>query len=138
MTKAKSATDQQSKGGAIAAQMKAGGEASAPAAGAGGALPTGTVAGFPGLDANGLKPLLFPILGGIRRKVKFVEWKIAERFRKAIEEAHGQSLEGVARLGGLDAHEFACLIDPEQFKPGRRRNAPDADGFLLDYIGGDE
>lgn len=76
----------------------------------------------------------FPIMGRIGRKVASVPWALAEEHRTWIEKRLGMSLEAVARLGGMTAFEFACALDPERFKPGRKGNAHEAEDAVLEAI----
>lgn len=76
----------------------------------------------------------FPIMGRLGRKVTSVPFALADSLRAEIEKRMGRSLEATARLGGLTAFEFACVLLPDRFKPGRKTNAHEAEDAILQAL----
>jgi hypothetical protein len=58
----------------------------------------------------------FPILGDDAKRIASVPWELVYAHRATVMANHGQSIEGLARRGGLDLVELAMVLEDRRWR----------------------
>lgn len=76
----------------------------------------------------------FPIMGPRDRALKSVPLTLVESMRAEIEKRFKQPLEVLSKVGGLEAHELCCFLDPKEFRRGRKDPLAKCEAAILGWI----